>query len=478
MVEKGYHGRKGRVYQGFYRVTRTEDGKKTKETIDLDTLDYRPFDKSTLASAGLKKGQLSELLSSDDKGGIYGWKVLSQVLNYATTLVPDVAGDITSVDQAMKLGYNWRFGPFEMIDLIGTKAFVDRLDSEGLPVSDYLRKADGRALYVVEEGIEKCLNANGEYAPVTRPEGVMTLADLQRRGACVIESDTANVWDLGDDVWCLEFRTKMNTLPWELLENIDKILTRAEQEEKALVLYNEGPLFAAGANLADLVERVDDHDYVRSYIAYGQKVFMRLKYANVPVVGAPAGRAFGGGVEILMHCHAVQAHSELYIGLVENNVGIIPAWGGTKELLIRSREKFGPDKAIAHAYKVISGAMVSGSALHAKELGYLRESDGITMNRDRLLIDAKQRALTLRQTPFKPTRQSALASCKVPTFSEGGHQEVVERTTFETMQPALQDDWENALLATELENVLTLCAAPAAIERMQHMLKTGKPLKN
>jgi len=478
MVDKGYHGRKGRVYQGFYRVTRTEDGKKTKETIDLDTLDYRPFDKSTLASAGLKKGQLSELLSSDDKGGIYGWKVLSQVLNYATTLVPDVAGDITSVDQAMKLGYNWRFGPFEMIDLIGTQAFVDRLDSEGLPVSDFLRKADGRALYVVEEGVEKCLNASGEYVPVTRPEGVMTLTDLQRRGGCVIESDTANVWDLGDDVWCLEFRTKMNTLPWELLENIDKILTRAEQENKALVLYNEGPLFAAGANLADLVERVDDHDYVRSYIAYGQKVFMRLKYANVPVVGAPAGRAFGGGVEILMHCHGVQAHSELYIGLVENNVGIIPAWGGTKELLIRSREKFGPDQAITHAYKVISGAMVSGSALHAKELGYLRDGDGITMNRDRLLMDAKQRALSLRQIPFKPAKQSALSSCTAPTFSEGGHQEVVERTTFETMQPALQDDWEKALLAAELENVLTLCAAPAAIERMQHMLKTGKPLKN
>jgi 3-hydroxyacyl-CoA dehydrogenase len=478
MVERGYHGRKGRVYQGFYRLSRTDDGKKIKETINLENLEYRNFKKSDLASAQLKKGQLAELLASTDKGGVYGWKVLSQVLNYATTLVPDVAGEITSVDQAMKLGYNWRFGPFEMIDLIGTKEFVARLEADGLPVSDFLRQADGRKIYIEEDGVEKCLDAKGQYVKIKRPDGVLTLADLKRRKACVIESETANVWDLGDDVWALEFRTKMNTLPKELLENIDNIRERAEAENKALVLYNEGPLFAAGANLADLIDKVEDQAYVRDYIAYGQQVFMRLKYASVPIVGAPAGRAFGGGVEILMHCHAVQAHSELYIGLVENNVGIIPAWGGTKELLVRSQEMLGSDKAIENAYRVISGAMVSGSALHAKELGYLRSTDGVTMNRDRLLMDAKKRALALRQIPFKPKMLMALSPVTEPAFSEGGHQELVERTTYETMLAALSDDWEKNVLAAELENVLILCAKPAAIERVQHMLKTGKPLKN
>ncbi|WP_417789711.1 3-hydroxyacyl-CoA dehydrogenase NAD-binding domain-containing protein [Terasakiella pusilla] len=478
MVEKGYHGRKGRVYQGFYRVTKTDDGKRFKETIQLDTLDYKPFEKSTLASTQLKKGQLKDLITSTDKGGIYGWKVLSQVLSYATTLVPDVAGDITSVDKAMKLGYNWAFGPFEMIDLIGTDIFVARLEADGLPVSDFLKKADGRALYITENGVEKCLNANGEYETVAQADGVMTLADLVRANALVSKTDNLNIWDLGDDVWCLEFRTKMNTLPKDMLQDIDATVKQAEQAGKAIVLYNEGPVFAAGANLADLIEKVEDRAFVEDYIAYGQQVFMRLKNASVPIVGAPAGRAFGGGVEILLHCHAVQAHSELYIGLVENNVGIIPAWGGTKELLIRSMEALGKDNAIAHTYKVIQGAMVSGSALHAQELCYLRPTDGITMNRDRLLMDAKKRALELRKNPFKPTTLPALPKPQDPAFSEEGYQATLERTTFDTMLASDHDGWEEGLLARELKNVLSLCGQPQAIARMQHMLKTGKPLKN
>ncbi|NVK18341.1 MAG: enoyl-CoA hydratase/isomerase family protein [Methylocystaceae bacterium] len=478
MVEKGLHGRKGRVYQGFYRVTKSDDGKRIKETINLENLEYRPVEKSSLASSQLKKGQLKELLASTDKGGAYGWKVLSQVLNYASTLIPDVAGDITSVDKAMKLGYNWAFGPFEMIDLIGTKAFVERLEAENLPVSDFLKQADGRPLYIFEDGINKCMGADGNYQPIEKADGILLLSDLEQQNALVEATDTANVWDLGDDVWCLEFRTKMNTLPRELLENIETIIDKAEAQNKAIVLYNEGPVFAAGANLADLVERVSDKEFVHGYISYGQKVFMKLKYAKVPVVGAPAGRAFGGGVEILMHCHAVQAHSELYIGLVENNVGILPGWGGTKELLIRSMESFGAENAISNAYKVIQGAMVSGSAMHAKELCYLRQSDGITMNRDRLLLDAKELAISLRGKTRTREVLPAVAECAEPDFATDGYQATLERVTFETMLPAQQEDWEDALLAKELENVISLCVTPQAIERMQHMLKTGKPLKN
>lgn len=478
MVEKGYHGRKGRVYQGFYRVTKSDDGKRIKETINLDTLAYHPTQKSQLASGQLKKGQLSELVTSEDKGGAYGWKVLSQVLNYASTLVPDVAGDITSVDKAMKLGYNWSFGPFEMIDLIGTQAFVERLEAENLPVSDFLKKANGRPLYIFEEGVDKCMGADGTYHQIEKAEGVLLLNDLQQQDALVSANEAANVWDLGDDVWCFEFRTKMNTLPRELLETLDQTIDKAQAENKALVLYNEGPLFASGANLADLIERVEDREYVHSYIAYGQKVFMKLKYASVPVVGAPAGRAFGGGVEILMHCHAVQAHSELYIGLVENNVGILPGWGGTKELLIRGMESLGKEKAVENAYRVIQGAMVSGSAMHAKELCYLRQSDGVTMNRDRLLMDAKLCAMGLRNQERTRSALSALTVSEEPVFAEEGYQATLERTTYETMLPSLHDDWEEALLATELKNVVELCAKPQAIERMKHMLKTGKPLKN
>ncbi len=478
MVELGYHGRKGRVYQGFYRLTRHDDGSKTKEAFDLNNLEYRALEKTTLASASLKQGQLKELIESSDKGGVYGWKVLSQVLSYATTLVPDVVDDIASVDLAMKLGYNWRFGPFEMIDLIGTQTFVDRLEADGLPVSDFLKKAQGRTLYRFKDNIQQCLNCDGDYMAVPKADGIVLLDDLRHAGAPIAETTASKLWDLQDDVWCLEFITKMNTFTPELLDDIENFVARAEQEKKALVLYNEGPLFAAGANLMELIENADNTDYVRSYIARGQEVFMKLKNATVPVVGAPAGRAFGGGVEILLHCHAVQAHSELYIGLVENNVGILPGWGGTKELLIRSMERFGVDGAIGHAFKVIQGAMVSGSAMHAQELCYLRETDGITMNRDRLLMDAKSRALELLKQERALPSLPALTIAKEPDFAQGGHQEVVERFTFETMKPATQPDWEHAVLKLELEHVVSLCAMPPSIERMKHMLKTGKPLKN
>jgi 3-hydroxyacyl-CoA dehydrogenase len=478
MVEKGFHGRKGRSYQGFYRVTTNDEGKRLKETINFDSLEYRAFEKSQLPSGQLKKGQLKELLQSEDKGALYAWKVLSQVLNYASTLVPDVADDITSVDKAMKLGYNWAFGPFAMIDLIGVQAFVDRLEKDGLPVSDFLKNANGRALYSIDGICEKSMGADGLYHNIDVPDGILMLSDLQRKNAKIHKFETLNVWDLENDVWCVEFRTKMNTFPRALLETLDKVINLAETQNKAIVLYNEGPLFAAGANLADLIEHVQDRDYVESYIAYGQQVFMKLKYASIPVVGAPAGRAFGGGVEILMHCHAVQAHSELYMGLVENNVGILPGWGGTKELLIRGMEKFGTQNAIANAYKVIQGAMVSQSAFHAQELGYLRATDGITMNKDRLLMDAKKRALSLRGQKREHVVLPALKKPDEPDFSKEGYQAHLERITFETMLPSLQAGWEKALLAKELENVVNLCVTPQANQRMAHMLKTGKPLKN
>lgn len=479
MVENGYHGRKGRVYQGFYRQTKAEDGSRLKETMDLEKLEYRSLIKSKLASAKLGKGNLNALINADDKGGVYGWKVLSQVLSYASTLVPGVAGDIASVDMAMKLGYNWAYGPFEMIDLIGVDVFVKRLEAEGLEVSELLKNAEGRPLYYFDDGIKKSLNAKGEYEIVHKADGVLTLEDLRRKGAPLIEVECANVWDLGDDVWCLEFKTKMNSFTMNLLSFMKDTLAKAETQNKAIVLYNEGPLFAAGANLADFVECAENEADARNFIKVGQDLFMAFKNASVPIVGAPAGRAFGGGVEILLHCHAVQAHSEVYMGLVENKVGILPGWGGTKELLIRSLDRFGVDGAISHAYSVIQGSMVSGSALHAKELCLLSENDGITMNRDRLLLDAKACAMRLKNKPFNPSKNlPALNVPSTPNFAEKGHQRKVEISTFDVVCAASVDNWEQNVLDSELEQDVALCAEEATRARMRHMLETGKPLLN
>ena len=296
--------------------------------------------------------------------------MLEKLLAYAAAMVPEVTDRPELIDLAMQRGFNWKRGPFAMMAELG-----------------------------------------GEPAPaaVRRP-GVVLLDDL--RGRPAIDANAgASLWDAGDGVACLEFHTKINALDDDLLEMIERTVAAAGERYAALVVYNEGDFFSTGGNLAHLLTlaNVAAWDRMNRFGVRGQRAFDGLKFAPVPVVGAPAGRCLGGGCEVLLHCDAVQAHTETYMGLVEVGVGLLPAWGGCRELLIRATESSagGPMPAAVKAFEMIATARVSTSAQNAKELGYLRPTDRITPNRDRLLADAKAFALELADGYVPPEPRDA-----------------------------------------------------------------------
>ncbi len=282
-----------------------------------------------------KKAGFQALLTCPDLTAFYAWRVMSKTLSYAASLVPEISDDIVAIDAAMREGYNWKYGPFELLDQIGVGWFVDKLRAENLPVPTLL--ADKRPLYKVSSGKLTFADLSGNYQPVHRAEGVLLLSDIKLQNPAVLSNPSASLWDIGDGVACLEFHSKMNTLDMDTLTLIRQSIDKVSSEFSALVIHNEGENFSAGANLGLLMQAIHDSDWaaVEQLVIQGQQTYKALKYAPFPVVGAPSGLALGGGCEILLHCDAIQAHAELYIGLVEVGVGLIPGWGGCKEYLRR-----------------------------------------------------------------------------------------------------------------------------------------------
>lgn len=498
MIKDGYTGRKGKG--GFYRLNR-EGGKKVKESINLKDGSYAPSKKPTIESVKLARGDIGKLLMGKDKPAQYVRKVLAKTLSYAASLVPEIADDICAIDNAMKWGYNWKFGPFEMIDKIGTDVFAQFLKAEGIEVPELIEKTGGEPLYKVENGIKQYFGVDGHYHPVVRPKGVLLLEDIARKSEPVMKTPTARLWDIGDGVACLQFKTKMNAIDQVLLESIDKALDIVQEKFKALVIYNESSHFSAGANLglALFAANVGAWDQIEKLIRFGQKTYQKIKLAPFPVVGAPSGMALGGGCEILLHCDAIQAHAESYIGLVEVGVGIIPGWGGCKEMLHRFQTNpkmpRGPIPSVAKAFENISMAKVSKSAMEAKELLYLRHDDGITMNKDRLLADAKTKALSLAEN-YQPQEKievtlpgaggKAAIDLALNDFKLKGITTPHDLTVADKLGNVLSGNGtdftetisEDEVLELECNNFMQLAKTPESLARMEHMLETGKPLRN
>ena len=427
--------------------------------------------------------------------------MLVQTLAYAASLVPAIADDIASVDAAMRLGYAWTQGPFELIDRLGADWLAGAVEAAGLPVPPLLALARGRTFYRVQDGALQCLTPAGEYAPVKRPEGVLLLQDIKRAAKPVLRNGSAAVWDIGDGVLCFEFTSKMNALDADSLGLLGQALALAAKSCKGMVIHNEGESFSVGANLgvAMFAANVAAWPVIAQQVAGGQAAYKALKYAPVPVVGAPSGMALGGGCEGLLHCSAVQAHAETYMGLVEVGVGLLPGWGGCKELLGRWQGApglpRGPMPAVAKVFEVISTAQVSKSAAQARGLGFLRPTDAITMNRDRLLFDAKQRVLALADgyQPPKAFEYSlpgpggrAALDLAVEGFAAAGkatpHDMVVSKQVARVLTGGDADPLdvltEDDVTALEREAFMALVRTPASLARTEHMLATGKPLRN
>ena len=499
MIAAGYTGRKGKG--GFYRLDNST-GKRVKQARDLATGEYQDAARPKLDSvSAAKNGGLRALVEHGDKGGRYGWKVLAGTLSYAAHLASEISDDVASIDAAMRLGYNWKFGPFELIDQLGAQWLSDRLAAENLPVPSLLRLAGDRSFYRVEGGKKQYLTFEGDYRDVPRLPGVLLLEDIKRSTAPVTKNGAASLWDIGDGVLCLEFHSKMNSLDPRSLAMIAKATKMVPNGYKALVIYNEASNFSVGANIGLLLiaAKLRLWFVVRWLVGQGQKTYTALKYSPFPVVAAPAGMALGGGCEVLLHADAVQAHAETYSGLVEVGVGVVPAWGGCKEMLLRRfadpDRAGGPMPPITKTFEAIGLATIARSAEEARDLLLLRPGDGITMNRDRLLADAKAKALALAEDyspPEKPEislpgETAAIAiGMAVDGFRLSGkatpHDVVVSRALAKVLSGGKTDVTvsliEDELLDLERDAFVSLARLPASIARVSHMLKTGKPLRN
>ncbi|MBV8806307.1 MAG: enoyl-CoA hydratase/isomerase family protein, partial [Sinobacteraceae bacterium] len=499
MIADGYTGRKGKG--GFYRLNRTGQ-QKIKEAIDLNTGIYRPERKHELPELAAISGDLRALLSSNTRVGRYAWRVLGQTLAYAARLVPEAADDIHAIDEAMRLGYNWKWGPFELIDRLGVGWLAERLKADDLPVPSLLRLAQGKTFYRVQDGRRQYLGLDGAYHDVKRPDGVLLLEDIKLRSRPVLENGSAALWDIDDGVLCFEFTSKSNSLDEQIIALLGKSLALIQEKNyRALVIYNEGNQFSVGANLgtALFAANIAAWSEIEKAITAGQQTYKALKYAPFPVVAAPAGMALGGGCEILLHSDAIQAHAETYMGLVECGVGLVPAWGDCKEMLARSAASGslpkGPMPAATKVFESVSVATVSKSAADARGMLFLGQDDGITMNRYRLLADAKARALQLAEnyTPPKPPELKLPGPAGKLAFMmavQGYHQRgmatqhdtVVAEALAEVLSGGPTDlidsVTEDQLLELERAAFLRLIKTEPTLARIEHLLTTNKPLRN
>ena len=530
MLKRGWLGDK--TGGGFYKQVK---GKGEKEILALDwkTMEYRPRAKARFGSIEAGKGiedtreRLRELLApalagrDGDKGARFLWRSVSEMCLYAARRIPEISDHVADVDNAMRWGFAWEMGPFEIWDAIGVERMAARIEQEkregGLPplVRDLL--ASGRkSFYRSESGrtfyFEQTTNGEREEAPA---QGVIVLGRLRAAGREVVRNAGASLIDLGDGVVCCEFHSKMNSIGADTVQMLHTGLKRLNTDFDAMVVANQATNFCVGANLMMvlMLAQEQEWDEVDLAVRQFQQVNLALKHAPKPVVAAPFGLSLGGGCEIPLHAARIQAAAETYMGLVEVGVGLIPGGGGTKEMVIRANEHArsvnpaggdGSDLDLFHALKPvfeqIATAKVATSAEEARGYGYLRADDPISMNRDRQVADAKALALELVRGGYRPAHPSpttpsirvlgeqfmAGAKLAIHMMLRGAFISEYDAHVGRKLANILaggplsapQLVSEQYLLDLEREAFVSLCGEKKTQERMAHTLKTGKPLRN
>jgi 3-hydroxyacyl-CoA dehydrogenase len=524
MLKRGWLGDK--TGQGFYRKVKGA-GEKEILTLDTNTMEYRPRQKAKFASLEMGKGientreRLRALVGpmlegqKGDKAQQFLWGGLSEMCLYAARRVPEISDNLADVDRALRWGFAWELGPFEMMDAVGVKAFAAQVQKEGRALPAVVEKllASGRkGFYESEKGTTTVFDLARGSKKVEEPKGVIILNSLKDAGKELERNAGASLIDLGDGVACVEFHAKMNAIGADLIAMIHKGLKRLETDFDALVIANQAVNFSVGANLMLVLVAAQEQEWDELHMAVKQfqNANLAIKYAPKPVVAAPQGMALGGGCEVGLHSARIQAAAEAYIGLVETGVGLIPGGGGTKEMLIRANEHAagGEDLDFFHALKpvfeTIATAKVGTSAEESRELGFLRREDGVSMNRDRLVGDAKEAALGMvrggfkraaaswqegaQTTQIKVLGESFLAAAKlaIHMMMRGGYASeydaVVGRKLANILAggalSAAQMVSEQYVLDLEREAFVSLCGEKKTQERIAHTLKTGKPLRN
>ncbi|MBO6522323.1 MAG: 3-hydroxyacyl-CoA dehydrogenase/enoyl-CoA hydratase family protein [Balneolaceae bacterium] len=506
MIEAGKLGNKSG--EGFYKKVQTEQGREF-HVINPEKLEYEPqktIDYEIIAEAKKIRdtGKRLKLLTFDDSDvGNFVWETQRDLLLYAANRIPEISDSIESVDRAMKWGFNWELGPFERWDALGVDSVVKKLSSEGkgIPniVSDLKESgydsfyADGKVFDPISKTmVDQTPNADGE----------LTVAQVRKAKVPFFENDSAALLDMGDGIALFEFKTKNATLGFELVKSLENCLESVEKHFKALVISHDGDNFAYGANLMEAVQAVQSGKFedVVAAVTNFQRTAVKLRYASFPVIAAPFGRTLGGGTEFVLYSDRVVAHHELYMGLVEVGVGLIPAGGGTTELLKRAMSKLEPEADplpfIKEAFKTIGLAKVSDSAHKAKERGFLRDEDVIVMNRNLQLAIAKEEALSMLEAGYQPPAKEpikvqglkALSVMKTMLYvmSEARYATDYDRVVSGRVAHVLsggdlsepQEVPEDYLLKLEREAILDCFKDEGTHARIEHMLKTGKPLRN
>jgi 3-hydroxyacyl-CoA dehydrogenase len=505
MLEKGWLGSK--TGQGFFL-------KKGKEILELDpaTLDYIPRKKLKTTATELSKqekgtsNKLKALVYAQDRAGELLWNIFSPVLVYSAQLLGEIADTIVDIDRAMKWGFGWEMGPFETWDAIGLEKSVEKMKNDGLEIPAWVTEmlAKGQTSFYLEENGERFFYKNGEYRLVESNPKAIDLKQLKKQKGVIKKNGGASLLDLGDGVALLEFHSPNNAIGLDIIQMINFAIDEVEKNYKGLVIGNQGKNFCVGANLAMmLMETQDDNIYeLEMVIRQFQNAMMKVKYSAKPVVAAPFAMTLGGGAEVCLPATHIQASAETYMGLVEVGVGLLPGGGGNKELYIKHLEGL-PNgvqvdlQAIANkVFETIATAKVSTSGVEARENNFLGIADGISVNGDHLLYDAKQAVLALHEKGYVQK-----ARRKVPVVGETGYAtlllgaqsmylsgyisehdlKIAKKVAYVIAGgkvPFGTEVDEQYLLELEREAFLSLIREGKTQQRMQHMLVKGKPLRN
>jgi 3-hydroxyacyl-CoA dehydrogenase len=518
MMKRGWMGEK--TGSGFYKRVKQAGGESEILTLDWQRMEYRARQKAKFGSieAGKNIENTRERLRAlvgpalegkgGDKANQFLWASLSGMCLYAARRVPEIADSIVDVDRAMRWGFAWELGPFEIWDAVGVERMAAALEREGKaipPVVKQVLASPAKSFYESEKGTTRYFDiATSAQKPVEEPAGVIILKSLKERTPVVQSNGGASLIDLGDGVVCCEFHSKMNSIGGDIVSMIHAGIAKLGGEFDAMVIANQAANFSVGANLMLLLVTAQEGEWdeIQMAVRQFQRVNMAIKYAPCPVVVAPQGMALGGGCEISLHGARIHAAAECYMGLVEAGVGLIPGGGGTKEMLIRANEHAagGEDLDLYHALKpvfeTIGTAKVSTSAEEARSLGFLRPSDSIAMNRDRQVADAKETALGMVRAGYHPPASAeirvlgegflAAAKLAIHMMERGeyasAHDAVVARKLGWILAggtiTAPQIVSEQYVLDLEREAFVSLCGERKTQERIAHTLKTGKPLRN
>ncbi len=505
MLEKGWLGSK--TGQGFFL-------KKGKDILELNphTLEYGPRKKLITPAVELSKQEkglekkLKTLLFADDRAGKLLWNIFSPVLLYSAELLGTIADDIISIDRAMRWGFGWELGPFETWDALGLEKSVQKMKDQGLEVPVWISEmlAMGFTSFYQEDNGQLSFFDKGAYKPVEVNQKVVHLQNIKKQKGTIKQNSGASLIDLGDGIALLEFHSKNNAIGFDIIQMINYAVDELEKNYKGLVIGNQGKNFCVGANLAMMLMEAQDDNIAELdlVVRHFQQAMMKIKYSTKPVVAAPFGMTLGGGTEVCLPAAAIQASAETYMGLVETGVGLIPGGGGNKELYIRHLESLPAGvevdliKVALSVFEKVAMAKVSTSAEEAREFHFLRNADGISVNSDHLLYDAKLAVLALSEKGYKPkvrkkipvagdTGYAALMLAAEGMYLSGYISEydvkIAKRLAYVISGgnvPYGTKVDEQYLLDLEKEAFLSLIAEPKTQERMRYMLLKGKPLRN